>query len=79
MTFFSCNVLNVNPSNCVSMKNQGCKIRTKIIDINNNVSSFYPYSIEINKYGARFNNIGDLYAKLCVSEVVKKIHKRQSI
>ena len=79
MTFFSCNVLNVNPSKCVSMKNQGYKTRTKIIDINNNVPSFYPYSIEINKYSARSNNIGDLYAKLCVPEVVKKIHKRQSI
>ena len=48
-SFFSCNVLNVNSFKCVSMSNQECKIRTKIIDINNNEPSFYPYSIELNK------------------------------
>ena len=28
MTFFSCNVLNVNPLKCISMNNQECRIRT---------------------------------------------------
>ena len=38
MTLFSFlfNALNVNSLKCVSMNNQQCKIRTKIIDINNN-------------------------------------------
>ena len=40
MTFFSYNVLNVNTLECVSINNQECKIRTKIIDINNNEPSF---------------------------------------
>ena len=31
MTFFSLNPLNVNPLECVSMNNQECKTRTKII------------------------------------------------
>ena len=55
MTIFRCNVLNVTPLKCVSMNNQECKIRTKIIDINNN--KFYSYSIEINKCGGNCNNI----------------------
>ena len=42
MSFFSYNVLNVNSLKCVSINNQVCKIRTKIIDINNNEPSFYP-------------------------------------
>ena len=39
-TFFSCNLLNVNPMNaiplkCLLMNNQECcKIRTEIVDIN---------------------------------------------
>ena len=49
MTFFGCNVVNVNPLKCVSMDNQECKIRTKITDINENEASFYPYSIEVNE------------------------------
>ena len=72
MVLFICNVLNVNPSKCVSMKHKGCKIRTKIIDINNNEPSFYPYSTEVNKCGASCSNISDPYAKLCVPDVVKK-------
>ena len=49
ITFFSCNPLNVNSSECVSMNNQECKIRAKKIDINNNESVFYPFSIKVNK------------------------------
>ena len=47
-TLFGCNVLRVNPLNCVSMNNQKSKIRTKIIDINKN-ELFYLYSIKVNK------------------------------
>ena len=36
MTFFSFNPLSVNSLECVSVNNQECKIRTKVIDINNN-------------------------------------------
>ena len=45
MTFFGCNVLNVNTLKYVSMNNRECKI-IKIIDINNNEPSFYPYSVQ---------------------------------
>ena len=34
MTFFSSNVLNVNSLECVSMRNQECKIRSEIINVN---------------------------------------------
>ena len=34
MTFFGCSLLNVNPLKCVSMSNQECKIRPKIISVN---------------------------------------------
>ena len=75
--FFGCNVLNVNPLKCVSMNNQECKIRRKIIDISNNKSSFYSYSIKVNKRGSSGNNINDPYAKLFVSDATKT--KYQSI
>ena len=53
------------------MKNQECKIRTKITNINNNEHWFYPYSIEVNKYSGRYP-----YSKLCVPD---EKHKCQSI
>ena len=31
------------------MSNQECKIRSEIINVNSNETSFYPYSIKVNK------------------------------
>ena len=36
MMFFSCNVLNVNSINCVSLNNQECTLRPRIINISSN-------------------------------------------
>ena len=49
ITFFSYNVLNVNSLECISMNNQECKTRTKVININDNKPVFYPFSIKVNK------------------------------
>ena len=49
MTFYGCSVLSVNTLKCVSMNNQECKIRIKILDINNNEPTFSPFSIKVNK------------------------------
>ena len=46
MTFFSFNVLIVSSLECVSMKNQECKARPKIIDVSSNEPVFYPYSLK---------------------------------
>ena len=59
ITIFSCSVLSVNSLECVSMNNQQCKIRTKIIDISNDEPTFYPYSIKINKCSGSCNSIND--------------------
>ena len=69
MTFFSCNTLKY-----ISMNNQECKIRTKIIDINKNEPSFHHYSIKANKCSDSLNNINHPYAKICVPDVVKNIN-----
>ena len=74
MTFFSFNPLNLNSLEFVSINNSECKIRTKIIDINNNEPTFYPFSISVNKCSGSCNNINDPYAKLRVPNVVKNIN-----
>ena len=60
MTFFS--LSNVNSLECVSMDNQKCKTRTKIININNNEPVFYHVSTKVNKCSGSCNNINDSYA-----------------
>ena len=72
--FFNYGVLNVNSLECVSMNNQECRTRTKIININNNEPVFYPFNIKVNKCSGSCNNINDPYAKLCVPDVVKNIN-----
>ena len=32
--------------NCVSMNNQKCEVRPKIIDVNSNSPMFYPFSVK---------------------------------
>ena len=48
VTFLIPNELNVNSLECISMNNQECKPRPKMIDINNNEPVFCPYSIKVN-------------------------------
>ena len=53
ITFFCSSLLNVHSLEYVSMNNQKCKVRTKIIHVNNNELLFYPFSIKINKCSGR--------------------------
>ena len=56
MIFFG-NLSNVNPLECISIKNQECKVRPEIININSNNPMFYPFSVKINRFNC--NNIKD--------------------
>ena len=73
-TFLIPNVLNVNSLECISMNNQECKTRPKMIDINANEPVFYPCSIRVNKCSGSCSNINNLYAKLCIPDVVEKLN-----
>ena len=77
MTFFTCNILNVNLLKCVSMNNEECKIIPQIININSDNPLCYPYSIEINRCSGSCNNINDPYAKVCDPDVVKNINVKE--
>ena len=56
------------------MKNRECKVRPEIISINSNNPMFYPFSIKINKCSGNCNNIDDLYARICVPDVIKNLN-----
>ena len=59
---------------CVSINNQECKVRPKIININSDEPSFYPYSILVIKCSGSCNNINDPHAKLCIYDVIKNMN-----
>ena len=57
--------LSATPLDCISMKNQECKVTPQIININSNNPTFYPFSIKINKCSCNCNNINSPNAKIC--------------
>ena len=59
---------------CVSVMNEKCMARPKIIDTNANEPVFYPLSIKVNKCSGDCNTINDPMAKLCVADVVKDLN-----
>ena len=76
MIFFG-SLSNVNSLKCISMKNQECKVRPKIINVNNNNdSSFYPFSIKINRCNGNCNNINDPYARIYVPNTIKNLNPK---
>ena len=62
------------PLSCISMKNQECKIRTEIINIDSNNPMLYSFSIKINKYSGNCKNINNPYAKICVPDIIKGLN-----
>ena len=68
------NALNAIPLSCISMKNQECKTRPEVININSNNPIFYPFSIKINKCSGNCNNINNPYAKMYVPNVIKDLN-----
>ena len=59
--------------NCVSINNQECKVRPKIIDVSSNNPIFYPFSVKINRCSGNCNSINNPYAKICVPDIVKNL------
>ena len=53
----------------MSMINQKCGARPKIIDVNTNAPVFYPYSIKVNKCSGSCNNINYLYGNICIPNI----------
>ena len=63
----------VNSLSCISMNNQPCKARPKIVNVSSNNPILYPFSIKTSKCSSNCNNINDPYARICVSDVVKNL------
>ena len=54
-SLFLSRLVSTTSLNCISMKNQECKTRPEVININSNNPIFYPFSIKINKCSGSCN------------------------
>ena len=68
------NLVSTTSLNCISMKNQECKVSPEIINVNNNEPVFYPFSNKASNCSSSCNNINDPYTKICVPNVIKDLN-----
>ena len=68
------NLSSVNSLEYISTKNQECKSRTEIVNINSNDPIFYPFRVKVNKCNGNCDNINDPYARICVPDDVKNLN-----
>ena len=63
---------------CVSVVNQKCMPKPKILDVNEGVGEalFYPYNVLVNKCSGSCNTLDDPMAKLCVPKIVKRVNMK---
>ena len=66
--------MSVNLFSCISMNIRECKAKPQIVNFNSEEPVFFPFSIKISKCSGSCNNINNLYAKLCVPDVVKRLN-----
>ena len=66
--------MSINPLERISFKNQECKVRPEIININSNDLIFYPFSMKTNKRSGNCNNINDPYARICTPDIIKNLN-----
>ena len=76
MTFFSKITLSANPLKCISMKNQECKLRPQIMNVNSDEPVLFPFNIKTSKCCGSCSNMNDPYTKLFVAGVVKNLNVR---
>ena len=72
--FTKITLLSATPLNCVSMKNQECKSRPQIVNVDSNNPIFYPFRIKISKSSGNCTNINNPYATICVRDIIKSLN-----
>ena len=68
------NFTNATLLNYISMKNQECKTRPQVVNVNSNNPIFYLFSIKTSKCSGNCNNIKNPFAKICVPDTVKNLN-----
>ena len=63
---------------CVSVTNQECMPRPKILDVNEGVGEalFYSYNVLVNKCSGSCNTLDDPMAKIFVPNIIKNVNMK---
>ena len=71
-------ILKVKSLECVSIVNQKCMPRSKILDVNEGVveALFYPSNVLVTKCSGSCNTLDTPMAKMCVPNIIKRINMK---
>ena len=63
---------------CVSVINQKCKPRPKILNVNEGIGEalFYPYNVLVNKCSGTCNTLDNPMFKKCVPKIIKNVNMK---
>ena len=59
---------------CVSVVNQKCMPRPKILDVRVGEALNYPYNVLVNKCSGSCNTLDNPMSKICVPKIIKGNH-----
>ena len=66
-------ILKVNTLEILSVINQKCTPRPKILDVE---ALFYPYNVLVNKCNGSCDTLDNPMAKLCVPNIIKRVNMK---
>ena len=69
-------IIKIKALECVSVVNQKCMSRPKILDVNEGVGEalFYPHYVLVNKCSGSCDTLDDSMARLCVPNIIKRVN-----
>ena len=69
-------ILKVNALECVSIVNQKCMPKPKILNVNEGIGEalFYPYNVLVNKCSGSCDTLDNLMSKICVPKIIKNVN-----
>ena len=69
-------ILKVRVLECVSVVNQKCMPRPKILDVNEGIGEalFYLYNVLVKKCSGSCNTLDNPMSKICVPQVIKNVN-----
>ena len=78
LTISLLSIIKTKALECVSVTNQKCMPRPKILDVNEGVGEalFYSYNVLVNKCSGSCDMLDNPMAKLCVPNIIKRINMK---
>ena len=69
-------IIKIKALECVSVVNQKCMSRPKILDVNKGIGKalFYPYKVLVNKCSGSCNTLDNSMSKICVPKIIKNVN-----